>query len=382
MTRVCKLVLLERNIDNMSSAGTDRSDTARFEVLPFCTIPLGDVTPRSSYIVTEFESFPIDQLYLLRGIDWLLKRGIDVLNLSLGPIDKTYDPGHPLQIATRFAHKMGISVVVAAGNRGPALSTLQPLAQAPWVIAVGAVDATGRLVDSSSRGDPKGPQPTVVADGSLPVYDERFPKPATSFAAPKVAGIVAWIRKSLELLITDLADQQQDKWSLLSHPVKLPIEGIADTGVDPDKVPSVSPLAASILNTGSDSVKFARTAREHRWYETLMNALHIHRVSIEVAADPDTTRRVLQRMARPLKGYASHEVGAGFISLAEVEHCLSTFTPSRFIEWLCPEAAKDIPEQTMKSLNDTLGPLWDSNKCLALRDFFLGGIRIVVCKVT
>ncbi len=381
MAPAYKLLLLEK-LEPLRAEGTDGADKVRFERLPFATVPVGEETPRSPLIVAEYERFPTDQLNLLRGIDWLLTESIDELNLSLGPPGKSFDPNHPLQIATHFAYELGIPVVVAAGNKGPGLATLQPLAQAPWVIAVGATDATGRLLRSSSRGDPSGAKPTVVADGTLPEDDPRFPEPGTSFAAPKVGQLVVWILKGLELLIGDLADQQQGEWSVKSRPIKMPIVGIADTGVDPaKKMPTWAPLAASIFATGRDHVQVSRTDREREWYDKLMHVLRGYDAPVEIAANPATVTRCLQLAAKPLQGYLAHEVGAGLVSADEVQHFFASITPSRFVDGLCPDIHKQIPDGTLRLLDEALGPLWDSNKCLALVNLFAGGIRVVHCKV-
>jgi serine protease AprX len=72
------------------------------------------------------------------GIEFCVQKGVDVINLSLGPCSTEFHPDDPLLVATKVAYDRNIPVVVAAGNFGP--GKLQALAQAPWVISVGAVD--------------------------------------------------------------------------------------------------------------------------------------------------------------------------------------------------------------------------------------------------
>ena len=374
------LLLLEK-LNSSLAAGLSSIGGGLFHKLPFSTIPQGARIEQNPIIVRRFDQFPIDQLNLLRGIDFLLAESIDVLNLSLGMVDTVFDPNHPLQVATHLVHEYGIPVVVAAGNGGPELHTMQALAQAPWVIAVGATDAKGQLMQSSSRGDPSGAQPTVVADGSLPARDDRFPEPCTSFATPKVSGLVVWISKSLELLINDLWDQQYGSWTALSRRVRMPIAGVADTGCDPDKLPEYAPLAGSIYATGSDHVQISRSDRERQWYEGLMKTLRENNVEIEIAANPDTIQRCLQRAARPMPGCAAHETGAGFVSPAEISKFFSSFTPSCFITTLCPETSIQMPQTTIQQMDERLGPLWDEKKVLALCDLFGCGIRLAIAKV-
>lgn len=50
-----------------------------------------------------------------------------------------------MNVATRILAENGITVVVAAGNFGPANNTLNRWAVAPWAIGVGAAYADGQL---------------------------------------------------------------------------------------------------------------------------------------------------------------------------------------------------------------------------------------------
>ncbi len=161
---------------------------------------------------------------VLEGFDWILTHrapyGIRVVNCSFatsGP----FDLDDPINIATRLLHDAGITVVVAAGNYGPAPDTLSPYAVAPWVIGVASGDKSGRLSVYSSRGifNEGLYHPTITAPGerivstsslsvqgvfgvsgapsgsgaAVPVahrwaYSEAS---GTSFAAPHVAGVIA-----------------------------------------------------------------------------------------------------------------------------------------------------------------------------------------------
>jgi hypothetical protein len=373
-----KLLLLELN--NTAPEDRKAADVRSFAVLPFTIVPQN--APQTTNVIQEFTNFPSDQINLLLGIDNILRDSIDVLSLSLGFDGMTFDPNHPMQIATHIVHEMGIPVVVAAGNAGPALGTMQTLAHAPWVIAVGATDKDGSLMDSSSRGTPGGAEPSVVADGSLPVYDPRFPDPSTSFATPKVAAGVAWIAKSLNLLINDLSDEENDQWTFLSHAIRMPIIGIPDTGVNPGAFNSeFSPLAKSIFNAGKDSIRISRTDQERLWFNRLMQTLRDHNVTIEVASDPDTVKRALELSARPVKNRKREEVGAGFVSSDGILDFFKSFVPSRFIQCLCPSVAHELPAGIIDGLDRTLGPLWKPEKCIALGDHFGGGIRVSAAKV-
>jgi hypothetical protein len=84
---------------------------------------------------------------LARGIDAAVQRQVHVLNLSVGgPEDRL------LSRMVDAAVKRGVVVVSAAGNDGPAGKPSYPAAMES-VVAVTAVDPTGRLYPQATRGD-------------------------------------------------------------------------------------------------------------------------------------------------------------------------------------------------------------------------------------
>ena len=121
-------------------------------------------------------------LWALAGFDYLLDHAqqfnVKVVNNSWGSSggSQAWDPKDPINKATKKVHDRGITVVFAAGNDGPAPDTMNPYAEAPWVIGVAAgcypQDAVhcpdGLLTDFSSRGLPGSAQfhPTLTAPGA------------------------------------------------------------------------------------------------------------------------------------------------------------------------------------------------------------------------
>jgi subtilisin family serine protease len=212
------LLYLDRPASSSDVAISDQGQKS-FVVLPFLAIPPGWARPSQLNVTKVWEQYPAAYLNLLLGIDFCLSHEIDALSLSVGPDAKDlFDLRDPLQIATRTAYEHGIPVVVAARNRGAwGPGALSLLAQAPWFIAVGATDPAGRLLESSGRGAPGGPSPTVVSDGTpgqlVGPPDPQWPEwePGTSFAAPKVAHVVLWMQMCLRLILGNLSDQQAGK---------------------------------------------------------------------------------------------------------------------------------------------------------------------------
>lgn len=100
---------------------------------------------------------------VLAALQWVVsfrdRYKIKVLNLSLGTDSTQSYKVDPLNFAVERAWAAGITVVVAASNRGPSSRTISKPGDDPFVITVGAIDdhrtttlADDRLPDFSSRG--------------------------------------------------------------------------------------------------------------------------------------------------------------------------------------------------------------------------------------
>ncbi len=157
---------------------------------------------------------------ILSGFDYILQNknayNIRVVNCSFSA-NTVYDVHDPVNVATKILTDNGINIVFSAGNSGAGNGTLNPYANAPWVVSVGASDKNGRLAGFSSRGVFGANGPTLVAPGvnvvslrstatqtstlgivggdvqrltpgELPFYTTAS---GTSFSAPQVAGAIA-----------------------------------------------------------------------------------------------------------------------------------------------------------------------------------------------
>jgi hypothetical protein len=364
------------------AGGKDPADPSTdygFRYLPFALEGPGGA-PAPAEAVARHDHVSIDHVRLLQGIDWLMGQDIDVLNISMGPLGRSFAPDDPLQIATRTVTERNIPVIVSAGNRGPDEDTLQALARAPWVISVGATDEQDSLLSTSSRGIPGGPCPTVVACG-VADHLEGVPdfSPGTSFAAPRVAGIAAMVQKCLQLILHDLLDIQKNEWQALTKPIRRPIVGIPDSGVNPGALPK-RPQGDRLYN-GADCVQISRGEGELQWYTKLVGALKNRGIACRMAIEPASVKRAIALLARPLEGYKPHEVGAGLVSSAGARSFLSAFTPTRFIEVFCPECKAFALEQGFAGVDEELGPLWDERKVSVFEELFREGIGLAVARV-
>jgi hypothetical protein len=360
------------------------------KVLPFAIIRPGDKEPKSDKIVSRFDNYPVERAWVIGGIDYLLRNGVvDAINLSLGPPGFEFEPKDPLQLATRFAHDMGIPVVVAAGNAGPAEGTLQPLARAPWVISVGATDDFGRLLEDSSRGFQNGPFPTVVALGEPEVHyiKEGWTEvlPGTSFAAPKVTRIVILFSKAFEIILGDLRDgnlydASSSDWIWWNR-VRLARFGLADTGVDPAAVNPLPEPVAKVVKQKKDHGFFPRTVHEAQWSAAMCKTLLAYDIPIPTKVTPDLLKRALEVIAQPITGCSPYEAGFGFVSIRLAYDALKALTPTKLVRIICPDWQKKISDTKLAQLDDELCNLWDANFVTTLMVWFYDGVLLKVARV-
>jgi serine protease AprX len=113
---------------------------------------------------------------VLAAIQWVVsfkdRYDIKVLNLSLGTDSTQSYRVDPLNYAVERAWDSGITVVVAASNRGPAPGTISKPGDDPLVVTVGAVD------DMGTPG---------LGDDQLPNFSSQGPTAADGLAKPDLA---------------------------------------------------------------------------------------------------------------------------------------------------------------------------------------------------
>ena len=154
---------------------------------------------------------------LVEGLAWLAAERVHVVNMSLaGP------PNRVLEAALERVTALGVLVVAAVGNNGPAGEPLYPAAY-DEVIGVTAVDAAHRIYRYANRG----PHVAFAAPGvriRVAVSDGGYrTESGTSMAAPYASAIIARsiaadpaassanVLKSLQATAIDLGAQDFDE---------------------------------------------------------------------------------------------------------------------------------------------------------------------------
>ncbi|HEX3031652.1 MAG TPA: S8 family peptidase [Bacillota bacterium] len=139
------------------------------------------------YIVKAFDSDGAANLSdIVEGLEWCLKQGIKLVNLSFGlPRDHKV-----LRQLVKKAAEQGMLLVCAAGNEGGSDSVMYP-GKYPETICVSALAPGDKLATFSSTG----PEVDFIAPGKDILTTEPRGKYAlkngTSFAAPHATGVLA-----------------------------------------------------------------------------------------------------------------------------------------------------------------------------------------------
>lgn len=147
-------------------------------------LPNAELIAAGAFHRGEFGSISADAFDIIRALDILSERDLDVLNMSLAG-----DENALVATALDALVASGVRVVAAVGNRGPAAPPQFPAAHEA-IVAVTAVDAERRIYRQATHGD----HVDFAAPGVemwVATADGGHLQSGTSFASPLVAAALA-----------------------------------------------------------------------------------------------------------------------------------------------------------------------------------------------
>ena len=150
-------------------------------------LPVFFPDPRPAYMAPR-----ATQTDIARGIYMAVERGVAIVNISAGQLSSTPEASRHLEDALDLCERKGILVVAATGNDGCAC--LHVPAAVASVLAVGAMDAAGRPLQSSNFGASYGANGILAPGAGLTVSSlrgERVQRSGSSFATAVVTGVAA-----------------------------------------------------------------------------------------------------------------------------------------------------------------------------------------------
>ena len=341
---------------------------------------------------------------VIKGLQWVTNNKDNtharLINMSIGPPNpKPFDQRDPVNLATKRAYQSGLIIVIAAGNAGPGENTLIPWSVAHWVISVGAASDDGkRLYEHSSVGKPNDPyyRPTVVAPGidivgPWPSYipksdsqlerDRRFiPEDrldrytvmsGTSQAAAHVSRCILWLIPFIEALRDDLNDAELDQLDSLAprHPIAA---AILDTGIDPSH---------EAFGDWSPAPPRVRTSERKAKISKLLEFLKSNNIPYSVQPSPDIIKKMLVDLAKPMPGYAPHQIGNGFVSQKVVKQYLEEFGIMNFCKLFCQPTGDENIENLLQRLDKQIGPLATNEEVEEIIEVTSQSVRLVIGRV-
>lgn len=313
---------------------------------------------------------------IVKGIELAVQKRqeyqIRVMNMSIGPFRphdaKPFAANDPVNLATQHASEQGIVVVVAAGNKGPENSTLNPWAAAPWVIGVGAAEDQKTLADFSSRGDPSDLVhiPTVVTVGVGLKFEGKPIPPGTSFSAPQISFLAIVCIEFIETLQSFMGQNPPSVVVGSEYGIAM-----LDTGIDPSLTRKLRvPGGRCRVLSGPLRAKLG----------TLQEFLRSRNILYDVSATPKTIKKMFQAMATPM-GRKPHEAGAGFVDEKSVARYLCAFGAKSFVKLFALRNLTGREEEELNKLDRQLGPFSSELEVEMIFRFCHAAFGIVSIKV-
>ncbi|MBV8593963.1 MAG: hypothetical protein JOZ27_06670, partial [Caulobacteraceae bacterium] len=193
----------------------------------------------------------------------------------------------------------------------------------------------------------------------------RYAGAGTSYAAPRVSVVLAWLRVVLNILIADVRAMSGAAPWTDAVGLAIPIVGLCDTGIDPVAYAAYQPSGVG---------RMAHDERQRAWYGKVTGALfHEHGINSRLDSGSAGLKRALLAIARPMPDCAPHEVGAGFVSLSELEAAIRNFTPRHWVAiFVGDEDRARLTPAMLDAMDAECGPLWTGDAAEALASHIYG----------
>lgn len=153
-----------------------------------------------------------NKLLVMMALEWAVEKNANIINMSIGfKKTKCKEQKCELCALVREISKLGILVIVAAGNNEMKADSIDCPGIVPDVVTIGAIDKDYNIAKYSSIGAPGEGKPNLVASGN--VWINGVYREGTSFAAPLVSGVLGAIlsrvgnaSKALEYIYKTVTD--------------------------------------------------------------------------------------------------------------------------------------------------------------------------------
>lgn len=252
----------------------------------------------------------IKEADILRGLRWVIDNhtrfNIRIVNISVGGDLVSHDPNHPLHKAVRKLTKVGITIVVAAGNRS--VPFLVPPASASDAITVGGID------DLNSR-DPS----------FWKLYHHNYDKSYDGGGKPELLAPAAWIASPI-MPGSTVAREAHWLAPLLESPDEQNIKrllkkGRADLGLTPNGKLHEKEKIYAILQQHIHAHKIVDQNHQHVDGTSVAAPIVTSVIAQMLEANPRLTpnqiRAILTATAQPLGNVPAEQQGAGVLNAAQ-----------------------------------------------------------------
>ena len=305
--------------------------------------PVAGIAPQCKGLIVPIftdDRLRLSQLDLARAIEQSVQAGAQVINVSGGQLTEVGEAEDLLERAVRLCRESNILLVAAAGNDG--CECLHVPAALSAVLAVGAMDARGRPLESSNWGEAYQTQGVLaLGEGILGARPGggTLTLSGTSFATPIVSGVAALLL-SLQRQRGDPPDPHRVRAAILAS--ALPCEAAADNRC----------LAGQLNIPGAYQHLFGGTLMSEQTDKAVEAACNCEEITMTAEPAPETALETAALAAgeRPARVTASAPATAAPAARPR-SPTATDVTPSQ----PPPAAAPELQESTLVYAVGTLG---------------------------